>query len=168
MLGGSEGWGCHLGLYNCGGSDGKESIRIAGDPGSIPRSGRSPREGNGYPLQYSSTGKKELDMPEQLTLSLSGLHWLGCKSQVSSVLSCFVSPKEREHLGDAPPSNPAGLVTSTSVTTRSVSNCCSWELVAQRSHAVTQEQGGALTLVSGPWLHLLPLYLFSKAQGPGR
>lgn len=31
----------------------------------------------------------------------------------------------------------------------------------------TQEQGGALTLVSGLWLHLLPLYLFSKAQGPG-
>ena len=25
----------------------------AGDPGSIPRSGRSPGEGNGYPLQYS-------------------------------------------------------------------------------------------------------------------
>lgn len=32
---------------------------------------------------------------------------------------------------------------------------------------VTQEQGGALTLVSGLWLHLLPLHLFSKAQGPG-
>ena len=25
----------------------------AGDLGSIPRSGRSPGEGNGYPLQYS-------------------------------------------------------------------------------------------------------------------
>ena len=25
----------------------------AGDPGSIPGSGRSPREGNSYPLQYS-------------------------------------------------------------------------------------------------------------------
>ena len=25
----------------------------AGDPGSIPGSGRSPREGNGNPLQYS-------------------------------------------------------------------------------------------------------------------
>ena len=25
----------------------------AGDTGSIPRLGRSPREGNGYPLQYS-------------------------------------------------------------------------------------------------------------------
>ena len=36
-----------------GGSDGKESAFNAGDPGLIPRSGRSPAEGNGNPLQYS-------------------------------------------------------------------------------------------------------------------
>ena len=36
-----------------GGSDGKESACDAGDPGSIPGSGRSPGEGNGSPLQYS-------------------------------------------------------------------------------------------------------------------
>ena len=36
-----------------GGSDGKESACSAGDLGSIPESGRSPREGSGYPLQYS-------------------------------------------------------------------------------------------------------------------
>ena len=35
-----------------GGSDGKESSCSAGDPGSIPGSGRSPGEGNGSPLQY--------------------------------------------------------------------------------------------------------------------
>ena len=35
-----------------GGSDGKESTYNAGDPGSIPGSGRSPAEGNGYLLQY--------------------------------------------------------------------------------------------------------------------
>ena len=34
-------------------SVGKESACNAGDPGSIPGSGRSPREGNGNPLQYS-------------------------------------------------------------------------------------------------------------------
>ena len=34
-------------------SVGKESTRNAGDPGSIPGSGRSPGEGIGYPLQYS-------------------------------------------------------------------------------------------------------------------
>ena len=32
---------------------GKEFACNAGDPGSIPVSGRSPREGNGNPLQYS-------------------------------------------------------------------------------------------------------------------
>ena len=30
-----------------------KSACSAGDPGSIPGSGRSPGEGNGYPLQYS-------------------------------------------------------------------------------------------------------------------
>ena len=40
-------WGFH------GGSDGKESACNVGDPGSIPGSGRSPGEVNGYPLQYS-------------------------------------------------------------------------------------------------------------------
>ena len=35
-----------------GGSDGKESACSAGEPGMIPGSGRSPGEGNGYPLQY--------------------------------------------------------------------------------------------------------------------
>ena len=36
-----------------GGSDGKESACSAGDPGSIPGSGRSPGEGKGTPLQCS-------------------------------------------------------------------------------------------------------------------
>ena len=36
-----------------GGSDGKNSTCNAGDLGLIPRSGRSPGEGNGSPLQYS-------------------------------------------------------------------------------------------------------------------
>ena len=53
--------GPHLGLgedFTCtfnfpGGSDGKESACQAGDPGLIPRLGRLPGEGNGYPLQYS-------------------------------------------------------------------------------------------------------------------
>ena len=48
-----------LGIYTdlpmkfpCG-SDGKVSAYNAGDPGSIPGSGRSPGEGNGNPLLYS-------------------------------------------------------------------------------------------------------------------
>ena len=36
-----------------GDSDGKESACNAEDLGSIPGSGRSPGEGNGYPLQDS-------------------------------------------------------------------------------------------------------------------
>ena len=36
-----------------GGSERKESAYNEGDPGSIPGLGRSLREGNGHPLQYS-------------------------------------------------------------------------------------------------------------------
>ena len=39
-------------LYLPGGSEGKASVCNAGDPGSIPGSGRSSEEGNGNPLQY--------------------------------------------------------------------------------------------------------------------
>ena len=41
------------GMGFSGGSEGKESICNAGDIGLIPRSGRSPGEGKGSPLQYS-------------------------------------------------------------------------------------------------------------------
>ena len=66
-----------------GGSDGIESARKAGDPGSTPGLGRSPGEGNGNPLQYSCLEnphgqrslagyspwrRKQSDMTEQLTL----------------------------------------------------------------------------------------------------
>ena len=65
-----------------GGSDGKESVCNAGNPGSVPESGRSLGEGNGYPLQYSCLenamdrgtwqayspwSQKELDMIEWLS-----------------------------------------------------------------------------------------------------
>ena len=62
-----------------GGSAGKESACNAGDLGSIPGLGRSPGEGNSYPLQYSGLensmdcmyspwGLKELDTTERLSL----------------------------------------------------------------------------------------------------
>ena len=54
---GVSGWGrikwCLHDLIFPGGSDGKVSACNAGDPGSIPESGRSPGERNGNPLQYS-------------------------------------------------------------------------------------------------------------------
>ena len=63
-------------------SVGKEYTCGAGDPSSIPGSGRSPGEEISYPLQYpglensrdytySSGGPKELDTTERLSLSLS-------------------------------------------------------------------------------------------------
>ena len=59
-----------------GSSVGKESARNAGDPSSIPGLGRSPGEGNSYPLQYlvwripySPCGHKESDTTEWLSLS---------------------------------------------------------------------------------------------------
>ena len=42
-----------------GGSDGETFACNAGDPGSIPGSGRSPGEGNGTPLQYSCLETEE-------------------------------------------------------------------------------------------------------------
>ena len=52
-------WGnLRIGFFSCklcfpGDSAGKEFVCSAEDLGSIPGLGRSPREGNGYPLQYS-------------------------------------------------------------------------------------------------------------------
>ena len=68
------------------GSDGKESACNGGDPGSIPRLGRSPGEGNGNPLQCSylenpidrgawQAAVQESDTTERLTL-LSLPSWL--------------------------------------------------------------------------------------------
>ena len=47
----SQTWDMYSGFP--GGSEGKESTGSAGDPSSIPGLGRSPGEGNGYPLQDS-------------------------------------------------------------------------------------------------------------------
>ena len=48
---------CHCWVLSASGfpsgSDGKGFACNAGDPGSMPGSGRSPGEGNGNPLQYS-------------------------------------------------------------------------------------------------------------------
>ena len=61
-----------------GGSAGKESAFNAGDLGTIPGLGRSPGEGNGYPLHYSGPensmdyinpwDRKESDTTERLSL----------------------------------------------------------------------------------------------------
>ena len=67
-----------------GDSDGKESACNAGDPCSVPGSGRSPGEENGNPYHYTGPRNymekdpgrplimvcKELDIIEQLILSI--------------------------------------------------------------------------------------------------
>ena len=70
--------GSQGGLETKGFPSGKEFSRNAGDPGSIPGSGKSPGGGNGNLLQYSSLenpmvyspwGRKESDMTQRLAAS---------------------------------------------------------------------------------------------------
>ena len=49
-----------------GGSDGRESACNAGNPGSVPDSGRSSGEGNGNPLQYSCLENPWTEEPGKL------------------------------------------------------------------------------------------------------
>ena len=106
------------------GSDGKESACNAGDPDSVPGSGRSPGERHGNPLQYSclknpmikepgelqSMGCKESDTAEQLTLSFSlssanGFHALlraRVLSLVRELRSCKPPSHTRTHIHNFP------------------------------------------------------------------
>ena len=56
-----------------GGSDSKVSAYNVGDPGSIPGLGRSPGEGNGYPLQYSGL---EISVVAKSWKRLSDFHFI--------------------------------------------------------------------------------------------
>ena len=83
---------------------GKEATYNAGDVGLIPRSERSPGEGNGYPLQYSCLGnplsrgawqacnpwvsQKESGTTDQLNnIVHQPLHCLDIDEQASSILT---------------------------------------------------------------------------------
>ena len=75
--------------YNMGfpsGSDGKASVCNAGDPGLIPVLGRSPGEGNGSPLQYSSCLENPMD-PELGRLPSMGAQRVGHNWATSLSLS---------------------------------------------------------------------------------
>ena len=58
-----------------GDSDGKESACSAGDSGSIPGSGRSPRKGNGFLLQYSCLENSKDRGAGQVTVHAVAKNW---------------------------------------------------------------------------------------------
>ena len=77
------------------GSEGKGYACNVGNMGSVPGSGRSPGEGNGYrlqyscldcTLQYSQWGCKESEMTEQLTLFFRG-SWVSCPVKATASLT---------------------------------------------------------------------------------
>ena len=69
---------CHHHLGFPGSSAGKESTCNAGDPGSIPGSGRSPEEGISYPLQYfwaSLVAQRVKNLPAMQETWVRSLGW---------------------------------------------------------------------------------------------
>ena len=75
-----------------GGSDGKASAYSAGDPGSIPGSGRSPGEGNGNPLQYSCLKNPMDGRAWQATVHGVAKSW----TRLSDFLSIQIRGKKKE------------------------------------------------------------------------
>ena len=73
-----------------GGADDKESAFNAGDPGSIPGKGRSPGEGNGYPLQYSCL-ETSMDRDAYWLISLLELQHHGLATGASQAKLGFLS-----------------------------------------------------------------------------
>ena len=89
-----------------GGLVGKESNCNAGDLGSTPGLGISPGGGNSYSLQYyvlensmdySPWGRKEFDMTEQMSLSLSNAESLILPCCCSAAKSLQLCPTLRPH-----------------------------------------------------------------------
>ena len=92
--------------FPCG-SAGKESACNAGDLGSIPRLGRSPEEGKGYPLQHFG---------------------------LESSMDCTYLPKQREAVGSLSQEDPLdeGMASHSSILawripgTGEPVGCCLW------------------------------------------
>jgi len=87
--------------YFVSGTSGKESTCNAGDMGSIPGLGRSPREGKGYPLQYSGLENskdcivhgvtKSQTRQSDFHLAETWLHW-GFSHMLLPFISSLTSP----------------------------------------------------------------------------
>ena len=81
-------------------SVGKESACNAGDPSSIPVSGRSPGEGKGYLLQYSGLENSMDCIVNEVAKSrsrLSNFHFQGIK--IYQVSPTVVLPKKEKGQG---------------------------------------------------------------------
>ena len=90
-------------------SVGKESTYSAGDPGSIPGSGRSPGEGTGYPLQYpwashgGGSNSKEYACNVGDEGSISGLGKSPGGGHANPLqYSCLENPMDRSLVGYSP------------------------------------------------------------------
>ena len=70
----------------------EESACNSGDPGSIPGLGRSPGEGNGYPLQYSC-----LENPMDRGACQATIHWVA-KSQTTTEKLTLSLRRKTRHL----------------------------------------------------------------------
>ena len=77
---------CFLDFPGC--SDGKASSYNAGDPGSIPGSGKSPKERNGNPLQNSCLENPMDEEPGRLPHTVS--QRIGCDWTDFSFFICFL------------------------------------------------------------------------------
>ena len=74
-----------------GGSEVKASASNAGDPCSIPGSGRSPGEGNGNPLQYSWTSLVAQMVEHLPTMWKTGVQSLGQEDPLENKMATHSS-----------------------------------------------------------------------------
>ena len=88
-----------------GSSAGKESTCNAGDPGSIPGSGRCPGEGIGYPLEYSWASlvaqlvKNLPAMPETWVQSVGWEEPLEKGKAINSSILAWKTPQTVQSIG---------------------------------------------------------------------
>ena len=85
-----------------GSTAGKESAYNAGDPSLISRSGSSPREGIGYPLQYSWASLVAQTVKNSPAMWKTWVQSLGCEDPLeegvvthSSILTWRINPMDR-------------------------------------------------------------------------
>ena len=86
-----------------GSSDSKEFARNAGDPGLIPGLGRSPGEGNDYPLQYSCLENSMDSTAWWATVHVVAKRWTQLSNFQVSGGSCK-EKKKKEH--ESEPARP--------------------------------------------------------------